>query len=155
MPRDKKFVVRASGVHGKGVFAARDLEKGERIIEYKGERITWEQALKRHPHNPLEPNHTFFFDIDEGMVIDGGAQGNSARWINHSCSPNCKAEQIEIDGEQRVFIKARKNISAGDELFYDYGLTIDARLTKKLKKEYQCLCGSKKCRGTLLKSSKE
>jgi SET domain-containing protein len=94
MPRDKKFVVRASGVHGKGVFAARDLEKGERIIEYKGERITWEQALKRHPHNPLEPNHTFFFDIDEGMVIDGGAQGNSARWINHSCSPNCKAEQI-------------------------------------------------------------
>jgi len=155
MSRDKKFVVRASGVHGKGVFAARDLEKGERIIEYKGERITWEQALKRHPHNPLEPNHTFFFDIDEGMVIDGGAQGNSARWINHSCSPNCKAEQIEIDGEQRVFIKARKNISAGDELFYDYGLTIDARLTKKLKKEYQCLCGSKKCRSTLLKSTKE
>jgi SET domain-containing protein len=155
MPRDKKFVVRASGVHGKGVFAARDLAKGERIIEYKGEHITWEQALKRHPHNPLEPNHTFFFDIDEGMVIDGGAQGNSARWINHSCSPNCKAEQIEMNGQQRVFISARKNISAGDELFYDYGLTIDARLTKKLKKEYQCLCGSKKCRGTLLQGAKE
>jgi SET domain-containing protein len=63
MPRDKKFIVRASGVHGKGVFAARDLEKGERIIEYKGERITWEQALKRHPHNPLEPNHTFFIPV--------------------------------------------------------------------------------------------
>ena len=92
MPRDKKFVVRASGVHGKGVFAARDLEKGERIIEYKGERITWEQALKRHPHNPLEPNHTFFFDIDEGMV----------RGCSHPMGPLRLADLIGLDTTMAV-----------------------------------------------------
>ena len=151
MSRDKKFVVRASGVHGKGVFAARDLEKGERIIEYKGERITWEQALKRHPHNPLEPNHTFFFDIDEGMVIDGGAQGNSARWINHSCEPNCEARE----DKGHVFIHALRDIARGEELSYDYGLVIDERMSKALKKAYECRCGSANCRGTMLALKKK
>lgn len=151
--RQLKIVVRSSGVHGKGMYALRDLKKGERLIEYKGERIDWPTALERHPHNPAEPNHTFYFDIGAGWVIDGNVNGNSARWINHSCQPNCQADQVEMKGEPRVFIETIKNIKAGSELFYDYGLVIDEPLTKKLKKDYRCLCGSKKCRGTLLNTS--
>jgi SET domain-containing protein len=137
---------RRSGVHGKGVFATQDLAEGETLIEYTGEIISWKEALRRHPHDPSDPNHTFYFHVDEKHVIDGKQGGNSARWINHSCKPNCEAD--EQDG--RVFIKALRNIPAGEELFYDYGLIIDARYTAKLKAEYPCWCGAKSCRGTLL-----
>ena len=133
-------------MHGKGVFALVHIPKDEVIIEYKGELISWQQAQDRHPHDPLEPNHTFYFHINEDHVIDGGVKGNSARWINHSCNPNCEADEV---GEH-VFIKAIKNIKPGDELNYDYGLMIDERYTPKLKAEYPCWCGAKKCRGTLL-----
>lgn len=142
----RKIVVRQSGVHGKGVFAAVPIEAGTRLIEYKGERISWKEALRRHPHNPDEPNHTFYFALDEGGVIDGKVDGNSARWINHSCAPNCEAE--EVDGH--VYIHALRDIKEGEELFYDYGLVIDAKQTRKLKREYECRCGARKCRGTML-----
>jgi len=133
-------------VHGKGVFALQDLAEGEALIEYAGEVITWPEALRRHPHDPANPNHTFYFHIDEKHVIDGKHGGNSSRWINHSCQPNCEAE----DDEGRIFIKALRNINAGEELFFDYGLIIDARHTKKLLAEYPCWCGAESCRGTLL-----
>ncbi|WP_118183781.1 SET domain-containing protein [Paraburkholderia phosphatilytica] len=142
----RRIAVRRSGVHGKGVFATEAIAAGERLIEYKGERISWKEALRRHPHNPAEPNHTFYFALDDGRVIDGKVDGNSARWINHSCAPNCEAE--EIDGH--VFIHALRDIDPEEELFYDYGLVIDERQTKKLKKEYECRCGARKCRGTML-----
>ena len=79
-------------------------------------------------------------------MIDAKHGGNSSRWINHSCKPNCEADE---EGG-RVFIKALRNIKAGEELFYDYGLIIDAPYTKKLLAEYPCWCGAKNCRGTLL-----
>ena len=145
-PGGRRIQVRRSGVHGKGVFALQRIPKGETIIEYKGEVITWREALKRHPHDPEQPNHTFYFHIDDGHVIDGRLTGNSARWINHSCDPNCEAD--EIDG--RVFVKALRTLKPGEELFYDYALMIEARLTAKLKKEFECRCGSRKCRGTML-----
>ncbi len=138
--------VRASSVHGTGVFAIADLPKNTRLVEYVGEILTWAKAQKRHPHNPDEPNHTFFFHIDDKHVIDAAVGGNDARWINHACDPNCEAD--EDDG--RVFVKTLRKIKAGEELNYDYGLVIEGRLTKKLKAEYLCLCGSKKCRGTML-----
>ncbi len=142
----RRIQTRRSGVHGKGVFALQDLAEGETLIEYVGEVISWKEALRRHPHDPLDPNHTFYFHIDEDHVIDAKVGGNSSRWINHSCKPNCEADE---DGD-RVFIKALRNIPAGDELFYDYGLIIDARYTPKLLAEYPCWCGAKSCRGTLL-----
>ncbi|RQH06123.1 SET domain-containing protein [Paraburkholderia dinghuensis] len=142
----RRIVVRQSGVHGKGVFATGPIEAGARLIEYKGERISWKEALRRHPHNPDEPNHTFYFALEDGDVIDGKVNGNSARWINHSCAPNCEAE--EIDGH--VYIHALRDIAADEELFYDYGLVIDAKQTRKLKREYECRCGARKCRGTML-----
>jgi SET domain-containing protein len=142
----KRIQVRRSGVHGKGVFALQDLAEGETLIEYVGEVISWDEAQDRHPHDPQDPNHTFYFHVNEDRVIDALFGGNSSRWINHSCSPNCEADE-END---RIFIKAIRNIQAGEELNYDYGLIIDEPYTKKLKAEYPCWCGAKNCRGTLL-----
>lgn len=143
----RRIQVRRSGVHGKGVFAIAPIPRGEVVIEYKGEVIPWEEALRRHPHDPKDPNHTFYFQLDDGdMAIDAKYGGNAARWINHACTPNCESD--EIDG--RVFIKAKRAIKAGEELFYDYGLIIDERYTPKLKKEYECRCGTRNCRGTML-----
>ncbi len=133
-------------MHGKGVFALQDLAEGETIIEYVGEIISWDEAQDRHPHDPNDPNHTFYFHVNEDRVIDALHGGNSSRWINHSCDPNCEADE-END---RIFIKAIRNILAGEELSYDYGLIIDEPYTKKLKAEYPCWCGSANCRGTLL-----
>jgi len=142
----RRIQVRRSGIHGKGVFALATIAKDEVIIEYKGEVISWPEALRRHPHDPTDPNHTFYFHIDDKNVIDAKHGGNAARWINHACEPNCEAD--EIDG--RVFIKSLRPLKPGEELFYDYGLIIDERYTPKLKKQYECRCGSKKCRGTML-----
>lgn len=146
-PPRRRLQVRRSGVHGKGVFATVDLAEGETLIEYTGEVISWAEALRRHPHDPAQPNHTFYFHIDDEHVIDGGHGGNSSRWINHSCAPNCEAEETE-DG--RVFIHALRDIAAGEELFFDYGLVVDLPYTRKLKAEYACHCGSPDCRGTML-----
>ena len=142
----RRIVVRRSGVHGRGVYAARALAEGEQIIEYEGERISWKEALRRHPHDPDDPHHTFYFALDGGRVIDAKYGGNSSRWINHSCAPNCEADEEE----GRVFIRALRDIGTGEELFYDYGLVLDGKQTKQLKRDYACRCGAKKCRGTML-----
>ena len=146
-PAGRRIQVRRSGVHGRGVYAVAHIEAGDTIIEYTGERISWDEALRRHPHDPQQPNHTFYFHIDGGQVIDALYGGNSSRWINHSCEPNCEADET-ADG--RVFIKALRDLLPGEELFYDYGLVIDERYTPKLKKEFACYCGSASCRGTML-----
>ena len=142
----KRIQVRRSGVHGKGVFALQDIAEGETLIEYVGQVISWDEAQDRHPHDPNDPNHTFYFHVNEDRVIDALYGGNSSRWINHSCAPNCEADE----DNDRIFIKAIRNIAAGEELNYDYGLIIDEPYTKKLKAEYPCWCGSANCRGTLL-----
>ncbi|MCF8206830.1 SET domain-containing protein [Roseateles puraquae] len=142
----RKIQVRESGVHGRGVYATAPIEAGSRIIEYTGERIDWEEAVRRHPHDPAQPNHTFYFHIEGGQVIDALYGGNDARWINHACEPNCEAD--EVDG--RVFIQALRDIEPGEELFYDYGLVLDERHTPKLKKQFACWCGAATCRGTML-----
>ena len=142
----KSYIVKASGIHGKGVYAAQALRKGDLIIEYKGQRIDWDEALRRHPHDPAQPNHTFYFSLESGQVIDANVRGNAARWINHSCAPNCEAREEA----GKVFIHAKRNIPAGEELFYDYGLVLDEPYTDELKRDYQCLCGAKTCRGMML-----
>jgi uncharacterized protein len=142
----RRLQVRRSGVHGKGVFALVPIAAGTVLIEYKGELISWDEALRRHPHDPSDPNHTFYFHVDDEHVIDGKVGGNSSRWINHSCEPNCEAE----DDDGRIFIKALVDLHPGEELFFDYGLVIDGRLTARLKKDYECRCGSPSCRHTML-----
>ncbi len=142
----RRIQVRNSGVHGKGMYAVVDIPAGETLIEYMGERISNEEAQERHPHDPKQPNHTFYFSLETGEVIDANYGGNSSRWINHSCDPNCEAD--EVDG--RIFIKSLRDLKAGEELFYDYGLSVEERYTKKLKAEYACYCGAPNCRGTML-----
>ena len=142
----RRVQVRRSGVHGKGVFALAAIPAGETIIEYTGQRISWKEAVRRHPHDPTDPNHTFYFELETGDAIDAKHGGNAARWINHACDTNCEAD--EVDG--RVFIKATRDVLPGEELFYDYGLVIEGRMTAKLKSEFPCHCGSANCRGTLL-----
>ncbi len=141
-----RLQVRQSGVHGKGVFALVAIPKGELILEYTGEVITWPEALRRHPHDPSQPDHTFYFHLSDELVIDGKVGGNASKWINHSCAPNVEAD----DESGQVYLLAMRNIKAGDELFFDYGLVIDERYTPALKKRFECRCGAKRCRGTML-----
>lgn len=134
--------VRESTIHGRGVYATVPIRKGKRIIEYKGKRVRWELASEQ-----ADGPHTFLFGLTNGKdVIDPDFGGNDARWINHSCEPNCEA----IEEGNRVFIYALRSILPGEELFYDYGLEVDQRRTKKLEQEYECRCGARQCRGTML-----
>ena len=147
-PAQKKcYRVRHSVIHGRGVFAATPIAKGTQIIEYRGERTTWEIVCERPASDPDDPAHTFIFELSDGRVIDAGVRGSVARWINHSCAPNCKSFE---DDDGRVFIEARRAIAPGEELTYDYRLSLDGRITRKIREEYACRCGTKRCRGSLL-----
>lgn len=143
--------VRHSEIHGKGVFAARKIPEGTRIIEYTGARISDKEADKRAGLDPDNPHHTFFFSLESGKIIDGGDGGGDARWINHSCAPNCEAQE---EGK-KVYIHAITDIKRGEELSYDYGLVIDDKITKSLKKDYACHCGAEACRKTMLSLPKK
>lgn len=144
--RTRRIVVRRSSIHGKGVFATADIAAGSRLIEYKGERITSEDDAYLY----TESTHTFLFMLDNEEIIDGSRNGNTARWINHSCAPNCEAN--EEDG--RVFIDAMRDIRDGEEITIDYNLYLEARYTAALKRQYACGCGTRQCRGTLLASKR-
>ncbi len=135
--------VRKSPVHGRGVFTTKAIRKGARIVEYTGRRVPWESI-------PAESDElrTYYFGLDNGKeVIDPTVGGNEARWINHSCAPNCQAIEDEKD---RVVIHALRNLRPGEELFYDYSLVVDVLRTKEIEEEAKCFCGSANCRGTML-----
>ena len=140
------YAVRRSGIHGRGVFATRTIPKGTRIVEYKGRRISYDLASELYPDEVGLPTHTFLFELDDDTVIDAGQGGNAARWINHSCAPNCEA----VDEDGRIYIEAIRAIRPGEELGYDYNITLEERHTPSEKKRWPCLCGAKDCRGTLL-----
>jgi len=147
--RKPKIIVKNSRIHGRGVYAGRKLKKGERVVEYKGELISWKECDRRPPSDPDDPHHTFFFSLSDGKhVIDASVGGNAAKWINHSCDPNCETE--EDDEGRHVYIVTLRDIKAGEELNYDYGLIVDERITPTLKKNHECRCGAKTCRGTML-----
>jgi len=140
-----RFVRRRSPIHGYGIFARRTIAKGERLIEYKGALINARQAEGRYPETGTPP-HTFLFDADDDMYIDAGVKGNSARWINHSCQPNCETVQ---EG-RRIFIESVRTIRPGEEIFYDYKITLDEPHNARAKKKWVCHCGAARCRGTML-----
>lgn len=144
------IVVRHSPIHGTGVFAARDIRAEEEIIYYEGRVVTHAQADAEYVDN----GHTFLFTLNDQYVIDGGVGGNDARWINHSCAPNCEPLLDEsADGEpanDRVVIQATRPIRAGEELTYDYGLVTDEPFTDALRALWACRCGAPGCRGVLL-----
>jgi SET domain-containing protein len=155
MPR--AILTRLSPIHGNGIFAARDLPVEHRVIEYRGRILTHKQTDRLYGDS-LETGHTFLFTLNEKYVIDGNVGGNAARWINHSCIPNCQALLIEArDGDpkkDRVVIETLRPVKAGEELTYDYRITLEVRHTARLKKLWACRCGAANCTGTLLKDKR-
>lgn len=145
-----RVAVRNSPIHGRGVFALNMIVKGARILEYTGERMSHAEADRRYGDLHDGSSHTMLFAATDKVVIDATKRGGPARWINHSCAPNCEAN--EEDG--RVFIDAIRPIKPGQELSYDYNLVLEERHTPRLKREHPCHCGARKCRGTLLGSKR-
>ena len=144
------YRVERSTVHGSGVFAQRDIAVSECVVEYTGREISWDAAQARAAKLNGPHNHTFFFSLANGNVVDGGDQGNDSRFINHSCEPNCEA----IEEEGRIFIYALHDIKAGEELSYSYPLIYEGRHTPAIKREFACRCGAPTCSGTMLAPKK-
>jgi uncharacterized protein len=149
------FEIRPSPMHGLGAFALRPIPAGTRLVEYAGERITPAEADRRHPDEPTASaagasHHTLLFAIDgeegEEVIVDAGVGGNEARFINHSCDPNCDA----IVEAGRIWIETIRDVAPGEELAYDYAFVLEERHTPAAKRRYPCACGARNCRGTML-----
>ncbi|HCT59133.1 MAG TPA: SET domain-containing protein-lysine N-methyltransferase [Gemmatimonas aurantiaca] len=140
------FEVRQSGIQGFGGFATQAIPAGTRIIEYAGERLTPAESEARYPDTLGERHHTFLFAIDDEVVVDAAVNGNEARFLNHSCAPNCDA--VIDDG--RIWIESIHDIEVGEELVYDYAYILEERHTPAAKKRFPCYCGAITCRGTIL-----
>lgn len=143
----RRVTTRRSPIHGKGVFALRELTAGERIPEYRGLATTWREAAN-HCSGRENEEHTFLLGLSDGRVIDGGRGGNSARWLNHACDANCEA----VEESDRVFIDTVRAIAPGEELFIDYSLELPRSGRRRDAREtYRCHCGAPSCRGTMLR----
>jgi len=148
-PRDRAnpyFLVRPSSIQGRGAFATRRIPRRTRIIEYTGELITHEEADARYDDLSMSRHHTFLFTVNSRMVIDAARGGNAARFINHSCEPNC--EPIIVG--HRVFIRSIRVIQPGEELSYDYNYEREEDDDTIAETLYACRCGAGRCRRTIL-----
>ena len=141
-----RFEIRPSPIHGLGAFATEPIPAGTRLIEYAGERLTPAQADQRYPDDDGVPHHTLLFAIDDDLVIDAAVGGNEARFINHSCAPNCDA----VVDDDRIWIETIRDVVRGEELAYDYAFVLEERHTPAAKRRYPCRCGAPTCRGTIL-----
>ncbi|MEX2161642.1 MAG: SET domain-containing protein-lysine N-methyltransferase [Anaerolineales bacterium] len=140
-----RFKVRSSPIQGFGVFATQRIPKGTRLIEYTGERITHKEADTRYEDESTNP-HVLLFIVDRRTVIDAGVDGNEARFINHSCEPNCEP----VIEARRIYIHALRTIRPGEELTYDYSLTREEEDDAATEAKFACRCGASNCRGTML-----
>ena len=144
---DSDFIrVGKSRIEGKGVFARRKIPKGTRIIEYKGKRRPVADLVAERAET--KPPHVYAFALHEGTIIDPMIRGNEARFINHSCQPNCEAYTFD----DRVYVYAMRDILRGEELTFDYQLrSAPGKIGEEpVAADYPCRCGSKSCRGTML-----
>lgn len=139
-------VVKASKIHGKGLFAKSAIKAGTPVIEYDGERITPAEARRRYPELPGKPRESYLLAVDSKTTIDGGK--SRVRFANHSCDPSCEL----LVYKKRVFLIALKALKAGDEITYDYNLVIhgDVDVPTALAAT-ACNCGAKTCRRTMLR----
>jgi SET domain-containing protein len=140
------FEIRPSPMQGLGAFATRVIAEGTRLVEYAGQRLTPAEADARYPDADGERHHTFLFAIDDEIVIDAAVDGNEARFINHSCAPNCDA--VVEDG--RIWIETIRDVAPGEELAYDYAYALEERHSPAAKRRFPCHCGAPTCRGTIL-----
>lgn len=148
-----RLVVRRSPIHGRGVYANRALAAGERLLEYRGRRIAATSAAHSDAAR-TRSGHTYTFALNDEWLIDGSVGGNSSRWINHGCAPNCEAViHVDIDGDakrDRVWIHALRRIRRGEELTFDYGIVLAVPHDARMQKIWACHCGALPCRGTML-----
>ena len=149
--RQPYFEIRRSPIQGRGAFALRRIRAGTRIIEYTGEHISYDESDRRYDDAKMSRHHTFLFILDDEVIIDAAVGGNDARFINHSCDPNCEA--IIEDGH--IYIYALRNIQPGTELVYDYKYEREDGYDESDVEFYVCRCGSAKCRGTILAPEKK
>lgn len=138
--------MRPSKIAGLGAYASAPISAGTRIIEYTGERISPAEADRRYDDDAADHPRVVLFTVDSRTVIDGGAGGNEAQFINHSCEPNCAAVTVK----KHVYIEALRDIAQGEELLYDYNLTRDGIESPEDEQRYACQCGAPSCRGTML-----
>jgi len=141
MPRPlPKISVSKSKIHGTGVYAEENIKKGRRVIQYAGEKITSKEGTRRsEEHDVL----TYVFILNDNYDIDGNVNGNDARYINHSCDPNCEIRIMK----DKIYIYATREIKKGEELSYDYAFDAE--------EQHKCFCGKKKCRGFLNEPEEE
>ena len=153
LPSEELIALKKSEIHGNGIVALRDIPKGTVIIEYAGTLRTHTE-VDGGPEDEEDTGHTFLFTLNDLYVIDGATDGNLSRWINNGCDPNCEALVTEDPGKDltkdRVFIEALRDIRAGEELTYDYGITWEKEITEAEKILWACRCGAANCKGTML-----
>ena len=142
MPTRKNLFLKNTKSSGKGVFTKSSVGKGTILIEYKGQRRRWTEY-----DNEIDMDYVCLMHCEDEFVIDPRINGNIARFINHSCAPNCEIVYIK----KLVFIKTLRKILGGEEITYDYEMGFDSKPTKKDCLKFPCSCGTSKCRGTLLK----
>jgi uncharacterized protein len=150
-PINEWMELRRSSIQGLGAFAARDIPKGTRLIEYAGEKVSNAEADRRYDDTGMRRHHTFLFILNDRTVVDAARAGNAARFINHSCDPNCDA----VIERGRIWVESIKRIPAGAELVYDYRYEDDAEYTEEDHRFYACRCGAATCRGTIVKTRKK
>ncbi|HEU6453341.1 MAG TPA: SET domain-containing protein-lysine N-methyltransferase [Gemmatimonadaceae bacterium] len=148
MPTENQpyFEIRTSPIQGRGAFATRRIRKGTRLIEYVGERISHAEADRRYDDDTMKRHHTFLFTLNNRTVIDAGVNGNEARFINHSCDPNCEA----VIDSGHIYIETTRTIQPGQELVYDYQYERAPDADESDEARYPCRCGAPNCRGTIL-----
>jgi len=149
---NKYIIVKESEIHNKGIFARIDIPENTRIIEYEGERISKkegtrrvEESFEKHKKDPKYNAGTYIFELDDNYDVDGDVPDNDAKYINHSCDPNCEFRMEE----DKIFIYSTKLIKKDEELHYNYGFEIDPDDIYDFK-DYPCNCGSPKCAGYML-----
>jgi uncharacterized protein len=129
------LILKDSSIHGRGGFAKVNIVRGCKVIEYVGDRITKKESLQR-----CEANNPYIFNLSPEQDLDGNVPWNPARFLNHSCAPNCDAE---VD-EGHIWILARRHILAGEELTFNYGYDLEDY------KNYPCHCGASNCVGFIV-----
>jgi uncharacterized protein len=147
-PVNEWLELRRSPIHGLGGFARGDIPKGTRIIEYTGEKISNAEADRRYDDDTMKRHHTFLFVLNSRTCVDAAFEGNEARFLNHSCAPNCEA----VIERGHIWIDALTDIPAGAELLYDYQYEDDPEYTQDDLRFYACHCGAPNCRGTIVKT---
>lgn len=152
------IATRRSAIHGNGVFAIAPIKKGTRLIQYKGQ-LRAHREVDRVYADDADTGHTFLFTLNDTYVIDANLHGNDARWINHSCAPNCEAVHDEDDdgdpARDAIYIEAIRAIRTGEELTYNYGIALAEAHTAKMKKLWACHCGASGCTGTMLQPKRK